>query len=205
MTTPAYEKPADFDAFWQDVLAELAQLPRGPGGGKRFSLRSSDIATVYGVRLTSHRPYRIFGYHERPQQGKGLSPRDYFLPRYGSVTDLVPQGTANGQRRISLLSPSASGASAAPTVPYAASFPASLPTASTTPTPTSTGASSPTAAGPGIPGPAARGGTGRIAAIGTDLALATAALCPRFTHLVSTPVIHHRALGSGPGPTRPTP
>ena len=193
MTTPAYEQPADFDAFWQSVLAELAQLPMAPEV-EEISLRSSDIATVYGVRLTSIGPYRIFGYLSVPK-GSGPFPARYFLPRYGSVTDLVPQGTANGQRRHFVTFSICVRGQRRADSPYAASFPGQLTDGIDDPN---------TYIYRGIVADCCRGleylaqhpkvDTGRIAAIGTDLALATAALCPRVTHLVSTPVIHHRAL-----------
>ena len=193
MTTPAYEQPADFDAFWQDVLAELAQLPVAPEV-EEISLRSSDIATVYGVRLTSIGPYRIFGYLSVPK-GSGPFPARYFLPRYGSVTDLVPQGTANGQRRHFVTFSICVRGQRRADSPYAASFPGQLTDGIDDPN---------TYVYRGIVADCCRGleylaqrpevDTGRIAAIGTDLALATAALCPRVTHLISTPVIHHRAL-----------
>ena len=193
MTTPAYERPADFDVFWHGVLAELAQLPVAPEV-EEISLRSSDIATVYGVRLTSIGPYRIFGYLSVPK-GQGPFPARYFLPRYGSVTDLVPQGTANGQRRQFVTFSICVRGQRRADSPYAASFPGQLTDGIDDPS---------TYVYRGIVADCCRGleylahrpevDTGRIAAIGTDLALATAALCPRVTHLVSTPVIHHRAL-----------
>ncbi len=193
MTTPAYEQPADFDAFWQSVLAELALLPLAPEV-EEIPLRSSEFATVYGVRLTSIGPYRIFGYLSVPK-GQGPFPARYFLPRYGSVTDLVPQGTANGQRRFFVTFSFCVRGQRRADSPYAASFPGQLTDGIDDPN---------TYIYRGIVADCCRGleylaqhpevDTGRIAAIGTDLALATAALCPRVTHLVSTPVIHHRAL-----------
>ncbi len=193
MTTSAYQPPNNFDNFWQAVLAELAQLPAAPEL-EEVPLRSSDFATVYGVRLTSVGPYRIFGYLSIPQ-GRGTFPARYFLPRYGSVSDLVPQGTSNVQRRHYVtFSISVRGQRRADS-PYAASFPGQLTDGIDDPA---------TYIYRGIVADCCRGleylaqrpevDTGRVAAIGTDLALITAALCPRVTHLVSTPVIHHRAL-----------
>lgn len=193
MTTPAYQLPNNFDNFWQAVQAELTQLPAAPEL-EEVPLRSSDFATVYGVRLTSIGPYRIFGYLSIPQ-GRGTFPARYFLPRYGSVSDLVPQGTSNAQRRHYVtFSISVRGQRRADS-PYAASFPGQLTDGIDDPA---------TYIYRGIVADCCRGleylaqrpevDTGRVAAIGTDLALITAALCPRVTHLVSTPVIHHRAL-----------
>ena len=193
MTTSAYQRPADFDTFWQSVLDELARLPMAPEV-EEIPLRSSDFATVYGVRLTSSGPYRIFGYLSIPK-GNGPFPARYFLPRYGSVSDLVPQGTANGQRRHYVTFSICVRGQRRADSPYAASFPGQLTDGIDDPA---------TYIYRGIVADCCRGleylaqrpevDTGRIAAIGTDLALITAALCPRVTHLVSTPVIHHRAL-----------
>ena len=193
MTASAYQRPDDFDTFWHAVLAELTQLPAAPEV-EEVPLRSGDFATVYGVRLTSNGPYRIFGYLSIPQ-GRGPFPARYFLPRYGSVSDLVPQGTSNGQRRHYVtFSISVRGQRRADS-PYAASFPGQLTDGIDNPA---------TYIYRGIVADCCRGleylaqrpevDTGRVAAIGTDLAFITAALCPRITHLVSTPVIHHRAL-----------
>lgn len=193
MTSSAYQRPDDFDNFWQAVLAELAQLPAAPEV-EEVPLRSSDFATVYGVRLTSTGPYRVFGYLSIPQ-GQGPFPARYFLPRYGSVSDLVPQGTSNGQRRHYVtFSISVRGQRRADS-PYAGSFPGQLTDGIDDPA---------TYIYRGIVADCCRGleylaqrpevDSGHVAAIGTDLALITASLCPRVTHLVSTPVIHHRAL-----------
>ena len=184
---------ADFDSFWQAVLAELAGLPAAPEV-EEIPLRSTDFATTYGVRLTSIGPYRISGYLSIPH-GSGPFPARCFLPRYGSVSDLVPQGTSNGQRRSYVtFSLSVRGQRRADS-PLASSFPGQLTDGIDDPA---------TYIYRGIVADCCRGleylaqrpevDTGRIAAIGTDLALMTAALCPGVTHLVATPVIHHRAL-----------
>ena len=193
MSTSTYQRPGDFDTFWQGVLAELARLPMAPEV-EQIPLRSNDFATVYGVRLTSMGPYRISGYLSVPR-GQGPFPARYFLPRYGSVSDLVPQGTANGQRRHYVtFSLSVRGQRRADS-PYAASFPGQL---------TDGIDDRSTYIYRGIIADCCRGleylaqrpevDTGRIAAIGSDLSFIAAALCPRVTHVVSTPVIHHLAL-----------
>ena len=191
--TTSIDKPEDFDTFWQAALSELAQLPAAPEV-EEIPLRSTDFATTHGVRLTSIGPYRIFGYLSIPR-GQGPFPARCFLPRYGSVTDLVPQGTSNGQRRHYVTFSICVRGQRRADSPYAASFPGQLTDCIDDP------------AGyiyRGIVADCCRGleylaqrpevDTGRIAAIGTDLALMTAALCPQVTHLVSNPVIFHRAL-----------
>ena len=191
--TTAIDKPNDFDAFWQSTLTELDQLPAAPEI-EEIPLRTTDFATAYGVQLTSIGPYRIFGYLSIPH-GQGPFPARYFLSRYGSVADIVPQGTSNGQRRDYVTFAICVRGQRRSDRPYAASFPGQL----------THGIDDP--AGyiyRGIVADCRRGleylvqrpevDTTRVAAIGTDLALFTAALCPRATHLVCTPVIHHRAL-----------
>ena len=198
MTISEYERPEDFDAFWQGVLAELAQVPAAPEV-EEVPLRSTDYATVYGVRLTSVGPYRIYGYLSIPH-GQGPFPARYFLPRYGSVTDLVPQGTSNSQRRSHVTFSICVRGQRRADSPHASSFPGQL----------TDGIDDPAAyIYRGIAADCCRGleylarrpevDTGRIAAIGTDLALMTAGLCPGVTHLVCTPVIHHRALERAAG------
>ena len=49
-----------FEGYWDDVDRELARYPAAPGF-EILPLRKTPYATVYGVRLTSVGPYRIFG------------------------------------------------------------------------------------------------------------------------------------------------
>jgi cephalosporin-C deacetylase len=77
------ERPADFDAFWNAVDAELAATPANP----ELVLtprRSTEFSTSYDVRLTSIGHYRIFGYLSIPH-GDGPFPALLQTPGYGSV------------------------------------------------------------------------------------------------------------------------
>ncbi|MCA1723057.1 MAG: acetylxylan esterase, partial [Thermomicrobia bacterium] len=76
-------RPADFDAYWDEMDAELARYPLAVEM-ERNALRSTEFATVYNVRLTSVGPYRIFGYYSVPV-GDGPFPGLMNAPRYGSV------------------------------------------------------------------------------------------------------------------------
>ncbi len=186
-------KPDNFDAFWQETLAELADLPPVPDL-EEIPLRSTDFATAYGVRLTSIGPYRIFGYLSIPR-GEGPFPARYYLPRYGSVADLVPQGTSNLQRSDCVTLSICVRGQRCSDVPYAASFPGLL---------TDGIESARSYIYRGIIADCCRGleyltqlpevDRTRIAAVGTDLSLITASLGPQITHLICTPVIFHRAL-----------
>ena len=190
-------KPADFDSYWRATLDQLAQLPAAPEVVE-IPLRSTDFATAYGVRLTSIGPYRIYGYLSIPV-GDGPFPAKYFLPRYGSVVDLVPQGTANGQRQQYVTFSICVRGQRLADQPYAASFPGLL---------TDGISDHENYVYRGIVADCCRGveylasrpevdGT-RIAAIGPDLALTTAALCPQITHAVCGPALSYTAAELAP-------
>ena len=193
MTTLTGAKPNDFDTYWHDVLAELARFPPA-AEAQEIPLRSTDFATAYGVRLTSIGPYRIYGYLSIPNPDlltdNGPFPARYHLPRYGSVTDLVPQGQANGQRRDHVTFAICARGQRRADQPYAAAFPGQL----------TDGIDDPAAyVYRGIVADCVRGlqylaslpevDETRIAAIGNDLAVTTAALSPQVTHLVGTPTL----------------
>ncbi|MCO1579194.1 acetylxylan esterase [Crossiella sp. SN42] len=73
----------EFDAYWQAVDAELAEVPASPVLTP-VPARSTVDFTAYDVRLTSIGPYRIFGYLSVPT-GRGPFPAVLETPRYGSV------------------------------------------------------------------------------------------------------------------------
>src|SRR5918997_5395678 len=79
-------RPEDFDAYWDAVDEELGRYPAA-AELEPLPLRETDFATVYGVRLTSIGPYRIFGYYSVPK-GDGPFPGLLITPRYGSVNHL---------------------------------------------------------------------------------------------------------------------
>ena len=188
MTTLSSAEPIDFDGYWQDTLVELAALPPAPEA-QEIPLRSTDFATAYGVSLTSIGPYRLYAYLSIPR-GEGPFPARYYLPRYGSVVDLVPQGASNGQRREHVTFAICVRGQRLADQPYAAAFPGLL----------TDGIDDPTGyVYRGIVADCVRGAEylanrpevdgARIAAIGNDLAYTTAALCAQVTHLVCTPAL----------------
>ena len=81
-------KPIDFDQYWRQVDAELAALPVAPELTP-LPIRTTDFGTVYGLRLTSLGAYRIFAYYCVPH-GDGPFPVIYQLPNYGSVVHVPP-------------------------------------------------------------------------------------------------------------------
>ena len=85
-----------FSEYWQETLDGLGRCPVRAEIDP-IPLRSTDFATLYGVRLTSLGPYRLFGYLSIPA-GRGPFPAIYYTPKYQSVLEIIPQGTANLQR-----------------------------------------------------------------------------------------------------------
>lgn len=85
---PTMPRPADFDAYWDQVDRELSRYPAAPEL-EPLPLRSTDVATVYALRLTGIGPYRIFGYFSVPV-GDGPFPGLLSTPRYGSVNHVPP-------------------------------------------------------------------------------------------------------------------
>ena len=118
------QRPADFDQYWQDTLDALAGYPACPEIDA-LPLRTTDFATLYGVRLTSLGPYRVFGYLSIPA-GRGPFPAIYYAPKYQSVLEIIPQGTANLQRSRYITFALAGRGQRNADTPYAAMFPGLL-------------------------------------------------------------------------------
>src|SRR5437764_6077081 len=116
--------PADIRAYWPETLAALAQYPARPEI-ELLPLRSTDFATLYAVRLTSLGPYRLFGYLSIPT-GDGPFPAIYYAPKYQSVLEIIPQGTANLQRSRYITFALAGRGQRNADTPYAAMFPGLL-------------------------------------------------------------------------------
>ena len=93
MTEPA---SAAVREFWKGTLETLARYPARPEI-ELLPLRSTPFARLFGVRLTSFGPYCLFGYLSIPT-GAGPFPAIYYAPKYQSVFEIIPQGTANLQR-----------------------------------------------------------------------------------------------------------
>jgi cephalosporin-C deacetylase len=181
-------RPADFDDYWEAVLAELEATPARPEV-ELIPMRCTDFADMYGVRLTSIGPYRLYAYLSIPK-GDGPFPAIYWPPKYGSVLETIPQGTANLVRsRYVTFSCSYRGQRNSDQ-PFAAMFPGLL----------TTGIDS--AEGyvfRGIVADAIRGleyivsrpevDTSRVVAIGNDVALIASALGSGANRLVVTPAL----------------
>ncbi|MCO5221819.1 MAG: acetylxylan esterase [Thermomicrobiales bacterium] len=78
-------RPADFDAYWEAIDAELAAIDPAPALTET-PLRSTERSTSYDLKLTSIGPYRIFAFLSVPN-GEGPFPALLHSPRYGSVNN----------------------------------------------------------------------------------------------------------------------
>lgn len=187
----------DFEAYWQSTLDDLARYPAGPET-EILPLRSTAFATLYGVRLTSLGPYRLFGYLSIPT-GTGPFPAIYYAPKYQSVLEIIPQGTANAQRSRYITWSLAARGQRNADMPYAAMFPGLL----------TDGIDDPASyVFRGIVADSVRGleflltrpelDRARVVVLGNDLALMTAALAPGATHVVTTPALFYRTTELAP-------
>ena len=184
------QRPADFDQYWQDTLDTLAGYPPCPEIDA-LPLRTTDFATLYGVRLTSLGPYRVFGYLSIPA-GSGPFPAIYYAPKYQSVLEIIPQGTANLQRSRYITFALAGRGQRNADTPYAAMFPGLL----------TDGIDRATSyIFRGIVADSVRGlqflltrrelDPTRVVVVGNDMALITTALQPGATHVVTAPQLFH--------------
>jgi cephalosporin-C deacetylase len=182
-----------FAEYWRATLDELAAQP-ARAEVDPMPLRSTEFATLHGVRLTSLGPYRLFGYLSLPA-GPGPFPAIYYAPKYQSVLEIIPQGTANAQRRRYVTFSLAGRGQRNADSPYAAMFPGLL----------TDGLEDPAAyVFRGIVADAVRGleflrarpevDGSRVVSVGNDLALIAPALTSGATHVVSTPALFHRTV-----------
>jgi cephalosporin-C deacetylase len=190
-------KPADFDAYWQHTREDLDAYPMSPEIAL-LPLRSTDFATLYSVRLTSVGPYRLFGYLSIPK-GEGPFPAIYYAPKYQSVLEIIPQGTANVQRSVYITFSLAARGQRNSDTPYAAMFPGLL----------TDGIQNPQSyMFRSIVADAMRGleflltrpelDASRVVVFGNDMALLTAALSQGATHVVTTPSLFYNAAELAP-------
>jgi len=178
--------PTEIASYWHDVLDELGQMPMAPEISL-IPLRTNAVATLYGVRLTSLGPYRIFGYLNIPA-GKGPFPAIYFTPRYQSVVQPFPQGTSIELRQHCVVFALAARGQRNSDKPFVAEFPGWLTAGIHDPA---------TYIFRGVVADCVRGleflsgrdnvDPARVAVVGNDLALMTAALGKGATHVACEP------------------
>lgn len=83
------QRPADFDQFWADILAELATVPLDPTM-EYLPYRSTDEVEVFEIGYTSLDGVRIAGWYCRPREGWATAPFPglSFVPGYVSEPTL---------------------------------------------------------------------------------------------------------------------
>ncbi|MDQ2784638.1 MAG: acetylxylan esterase [Chloroflexota bacterium] len=182
-------RPTDFDAYWDEVDAELARYPLAVEM-ERNALRSTAFATLYNVRLTSIGPYRIFGYYSVPV-GDGPFPGLMNAPRYGSVNH-VPH--YDDRERYATLTLMHRGQRLADQ-PFAAAYPGLLTRGIDNPA---------TYIYRSVVADCVRGAEfllsrpevdgGHVSIVGDDLALITAARRPQFTAVQAGGLLFYRLL-----------
>ncbi len=176
----------DFERYWDGTLEELASYPAKPEV-ELLPIRCADFATMYSVRLTSIGPYRLFGYLSIPQ-GTGPFPAIYYPPKYQSVLEPIPQGSANFLRSRFVVFALGGRGQRLSDSPYSAGFPGHL---------TEGIDDSGSYIFRGTAADSVRGmeylltrdevDADRVVAIGNDMALVTAALHDGVTHVVCQP------------------
>jgi cephalosporin-C deacetylase len=67
------KRPADFDAFWEGILADLAEIPLDPSM-EYLPYRSTDEVEVFEIGYTSLEGVRIAGWYCRPREGWATAP-----------------------------------------------------------------------------------------------------------------------------------
>jgi cephalosporin-C deacetylase-like acetyl esterase len=182
-------RPADFDAYWDAVDGELAEYPAA-AEPELLPLRSTDRFTTYGVQLTSSGPYRIFAYYSVPV-GDGPFPGLVQTPRYGSVNHIPDY---NDRLRYAVIQIMHRGQRLADQ-PFAAAYPGLLTLGIDDPA---------TYIYRGIVADCLRGAEylltrpevdqSRVAIVGDDLAVITAARRPRFTALDTAGLMFYRLM-----------
>ncbi len=94
-------KPADFNAFWEDVLEDAAKVPLEPEAVPE-ALRSSDDIEVFQVFYNSLDNVRIAGWYCLPRERKGPLPAVMVVPGYQSDPPITKEWARRGYATLSV-------------------------------------------------------------------------------------------------------
>ena len=188
MTDFTNSRPDDFEDYWSAVAKELAATPARPEI-EEIPMRETEFATLYGVRLSSIGPYRLYGYLSIPK-GPGPFPAIYWTPKYGSVLEMIPQGTENSTRSRFVTFSLAGRGQRNSDQPFAAMFPGLLTVGiDSKDSYVFRGTVADAIRGLEFVSSVAEVDRSSIVAIGNDVALHAVALTRIAPHLVTTPAL----------------
>ena len=88
----AVVRPNDFDAFWEDTLAQVSQIPLN-ASVEPVPLRSTPEVEVYDVHFDSLGGVRIAGWYCLPANRQGRLPGMLFVPGY-IMDPIIPKALA---------------------------------------------------------------------------------------------------------------
>ena len=77
---PFEDEPADFDAFWESMKAELSTIPMDV---QIWQHSSTNLSTVYNISLANIEGRRVYGYVSVPNEGDNF-PAVLIMPPFGS-------------------------------------------------------------------------------------------------------------------------
>ena len=188
--TPA---PADLDEYWSAVMDELAALPIAAELTAN-PLRSTEFAKLYDLKLTSVGPYRIHAFFSIPN-GDGPFPALLLTGGYGSVVHIA---TFEERQQYVTVSLRVRGKRLSD-APYAAAFPGML----------TDGIADPMSyVFRGVVADCCRAidflltrsevDASKIAVVGDDMALLTAALRPQVDAVYAAPALFYAAAQLAP-------
>lgn len=83
---PFNEEPADFDAFWDGVKAELAAVPMDP---VLTPHSSTALSETFRINLGNINNRRVYGYISIPKGIQGPFPAILSMPAFGDIANIV--------------------------------------------------------------------------------------------------------------------
>lgn len=95
------QRPADFDAFWEDVLARAARIPLN-ASVEPVPLRSTDEVEVFEVKYDSLDGVRVACWYAKPRQHRGKLPAIIHVPGYVSEPLMPKASAAKGYAALSV-------------------------------------------------------------------------------------------------------